>query len=301
MKIVSGKIDRPDRTLLIGTVGVGKSTYGSRTRNPLFLCAEEGSNELDVARVRTDDGGAPTKYEDAKETVRFLEQEPHDFGTLVIDTGDWLHAWIESFVCQRDGKESIEDYGYGKGHVVAAEEWRRFLASLERMQAKRPVDVLFLVHAAVKKHNPPDSEPYDRYDLKMPEKSAAVLREWSFNMLLAQVDISVKKGDPKKGEKTKAYSDGGRVLRTQESAAYLAKNRIGLPATIAFDENTYDVIQAARRATLTAESELDKILIGHPDPARVRKWFAVQADKGAALDALRKKAEAKASEKETDQ
>lgn len=301
MKVISGKIARPDRTLLIGTVGVGKSTYGSRTRNPLFLCAEEGANELDVARARTDDGGAPTRYEDAEETVRFLTNEEHDFGTLVIDTGDWLHAWIEAFVCDRDKKESIEDFGYGKGHVAAAEEWRRFLASLERMQAKRPVDVLFLVHAAVKRHNPPDSEPYDRFDLKMPEKSAAFLREWCFNMLLAQVDVSVKKGDPKRGEKTKAYSDGGRVLRTQESAAYLAKNRIGLPPTIPFDENTYDVIQAARRATLTAETELDKLLVGHPDPGKVKRWFAVQADKGAALEALRKKAEAaRAAEKETE-
>ncbi len=296
MKIVTGKLEKPDRTLLYGTQGVGKTTYASRAKRPLIFCAEEGSNEIDVPRAFKDDGSPPTEYADAQATVQFLTDQPHDIETFAIDTADALHAMIERHVCRIGGKESIEDFGFGKGHVIAAEEWRRFLASLERMQSKRAIDVLFLVHAQIRKFNPPDSDPYDRYDLKMPEKSAAVLREWAGNMYLAQVAVNVAKGDARQGTKTKAYSDGTRVLCTREAAAFVAKNRIGLPDDLPFDETTYDQIQKFRKLCLNAETELDKLLIGHAEPAKVKKWFSAQADKSAALEALRKKMAAKGQE-----
>lgn len=319
MKIVSGTLDSPDRTLLVGIEGVGKSTYGSRTLEPVFIETEKGSDELQTQRARLDETdpfpfhGQERPPEAYEEVCYILDAIPAAFPqakTIVIDTADALHLMIEAYLIDRDNqgkqeadkKTSIEDFGYGKGHVMAAEEWRRFLARVERVQAKMRADVLFLVHSTTKKYNPPDSEPYDRYDLKIPERSAAVLREWCKNMFLAQHDVSVKKGDPKKMEKNKAYTGNGCVLRTRESAAYRAKNRFGLPPTIPFDADTYDVIQAARRATLAADAELDKLLVGHPDPAKVKKWFSAQADKSAALDALRKKAEAsKTAAKETQQ
>lgn len=307
MKILSGKLLRPDRTLIVGTPGIGKSSYGARTRKPIFLEAEVGANELDVARLRRDDGSPLETYAEACAAIDWLTNEPHEYETLVPDTLDWLVHWIEQHVIkdkktkEGDPYTSIEDFGFGKGYIVVQEELRRFLARLEKLQAKRGMDIVSLAHAAVKKFNPPDNEPYERFDLKMNEKCAALLREWHHNVLFAQMDISVRKGDPKAGTKTKATGEE-RLLRTVETAAYLAKNRIGLDSTIPFDDQTYSVIQAARKRCLTSDAELatqlESLLVGASDPDATRAWYHSQANKSAAIEALRKRA-ASAAAKES--
>ena len=42
---------RPVRVILYGADGVGKSTFASQAPNPVFLCAEDGTAQLDVARL----------------------------------------------------------------------------------------------------------------------------------------------------------------------------------------------------------------------------------------------------------
>ncbi|MGA4923185.1 AAA family ATPase, partial [Bacillus subtilis] len=86
MKILSGKLLRPDRTLIVGTPGIGKSSYGARTRKPIFLEAEVGANELDVARLRRDDGSPLETYAEACAAIDWLTNEPHEYETLVPDT-----------------------------------------------------------------------------------------------------------------------------------------------------------------------------------------------------------------------
>ena len=129
----------------------------------------------------------------------------------------------------------------------------------------------------------------------------AIARVMAFD---TEATKKVKKGDKKKGERNKATGDGDRVLRTTETAAYLAKNRIGLDPTIPFDDQTYSVIQAARKRCLTSDAELatqlETLLVGASDPDATRAWFKAQANKSAAIEALRKRA-ASAAAKETAQ
>ena len=49
--ITRGKIEKPLRLLVIGVDGVGKSTFAAAAPSPIFLDAEDGSNNLDVARL----------------------------------------------------------------------------------------------------------------------------------------------------------------------------------------------------------------------------------------------------------
>lgn len=291
MKLSSGRLETPYRELVYGTEGIGKTTYGASTDAPVFLCAEEGTDELDVVRLRTEDDGPLTTYEDALAAVRWLASNDHDRRTLVIDTVDWLHAWIEAHVCRIEKWDSIESPGYGKGHVKVVEVWRTFLAELEALQRSRRMAVLLLGHAAARRVQPPDLDPFDRYDLKVPDKVSSLLREWVKGVFFVHHEIAVSKTDPKnKTERARGYETGIRIVQTQETAAIRAKNRYGLPPTLTLGPGTFAEIDGYRRGA-TPEQEAERLLSAMPDEkqAKARAWWAANKNKQGALQVLRDK------------
>lgn len=291
MKLSSGRLETPYRDLTYGTEGIGKTTFGASTDAPVFLCAEEGTDELDVVRLRREDDGPLSSYDDALEAVRWLATGEHDRKTLVIDTVDWLHAWIEVWTCKSNGWASIETPGYGKGHVAVVETWRGFLAELEALQRKRGMNILMLGHAAARRVQPPDLEGFDRYDLKVPDKVSAILREWCKGVFFAHHEIAVAKRDPaNKTERARGYSTGERLLITEESAAVRAKNRYGLPPTLPFGPSTARTI-ASYRSGEAIEREAAALMSKLPEDkqATAREWWAAHTNKQAALRALRER------------
>ncbi len=46
----TGRIEKPIRVLMYGTDGVGKTTFAADAPGPVFLAAEDGTAQLDVAR-----------------------------------------------------------------------------------------------------------------------------------------------------------------------------------------------------------------------------------------------------------
>ena len=112
--------------MIFGPEGIGKSTLAAQFPAPVFLDTEGGTHHLDVARLP-----APKTWADVVAAVAALATEAHEFKTLVIDTVDWLEKLLVDHVCKQANKASIEDFGYGKGYVVLAEEFTKFLASLE--------------------------------------------------------------------------------------------------------------------------------------------------------------------------
>jgi len=121
--IQRGKVSLPPRILVYGTEGVGKSTFAAGAPKPIFIQTEDGLGEIDCERfplVRT--------FDDVMNSIAALYTEPHDYGTVVIDSVDWLERIIWDRVC-RDFPvkyNSIEkvDGGYGKGYVHAMTHWR---------------------------------------------------------------------------------------------------------------------------------------------------------------------------------
>jgi hypothetical protein len=226
-QLVRGRQKEPRRTFLFGPEGVGKSTFGADAPKPIFLCAESGTAQLDVTRFP-----APHTFDDCFAAVRLLTKEKHDFQTLVVDTVDWLEPLIWDSICKRDGKTDIEAYGYGKGYQAALDEWRRFLAELEQLRGAG-VEVLMLGHAQLKTFKNPLGPDYDRYELKLNQKAGGLLKEWCDAVLFANWETyALKREDEKKGvfAKGKGLSTGARLVYTQRTAAYDAKNRYGLPA-----------------------------------------------------------------------
>lgn len=121
MNIQRGIKKSPIRAVLYGVEGIGKSSLGQLLPAPLFIDVEKGTEQLDVARV------LPNSWAELMAAFRSLWTNPQGFKTIVVDTADWAERLCNLHVCEQARKDSIEDFGYGKGYVAACEEFARIL------------------------------------------------------------------------------------------------------------------------------------------------------------------------------
>jgi len=226
LAVSRGRITRPQKAVIYGPEGVGKSTLASGLPGPVFLDTEGGTHHLDVVRL-----DPASTWEQITAAVAALAQGGHGFRTLVIDTADWLEKRLIEHLCRKHSKDSIEDFGYGKGYVVLAEEFAKFLASLDALLA-RGMHIVFLAHSTVRKFEAPDQAgSYDRFELKLSRQVAPLLKEWCDTLLFATY---VTKTVEKDNGKLRGVGGKERVLFCNHAAAYDAKNRHGLPDRLPF-------------------------------------------------------------------
>lgn len=247
--VVKGKLQAPVRCVLFGVEGIGKSTFGAAAPKPIFLGAEDGTAQLDVTRFAT-----PDSWQEVLDAVRLLTEEQHEYQTLVVDTLDWLEPMLWAHICKRDKKEDIEAYGYGKGYAAALDEWRIFLAALERMRKAKPLHIVLLAHSWIKPFKNPEGDDFDRYEMKLHPKAAGLIKEWSDCVLFANFETFASKD---KNARVRGVSTGARLIHTERRAAFDAKNRYGLPETLPLSWPDFETAVAAHKpadpAALTAE------------------------------------------------
>jgi hypothetical protein len=221
----------PDRILLYGPEGVGKSTFAADAPEPIFLAAEDGIRHLDVASFPT-----PRCFDDLLVALRELECSRHEFKTVVLDTVDWVEPLIWDACCKKHNWEDIEAPGFGKGYNIALVEWRSLLGRLDRVR-KAGMEVILLGHSQIRMFNNPAGADYDRYSLKLQRSAAGLVTEWADAMLFAIHEDFVKTA--KDAKKAKGVSTGKRVVYTERSAAWDAKNRHGLPGKLPLSYTDY--------------------------------------------------------------
>lgn len=239
-RLVKGKLEQPLRVVLFGADGLGKTTFASCAPAPIFIAAEDGSGALDVVRMPD-----IRCWADVLEAVDELGARDHAFKTLVIDTIDAAEAWCWEHVAKAAGKASIDDLAYGRGFNAALEQWRLLVSKLERCRA-RGMSVLLIAHAAIRTYKNPAQEvgDYDRHELKLHAKASGLLREWADVVLFGEFETYSVTDDKKR---TRGISTGARILRTQRTAAFDAKNRFCLPATLPLDWQAFADAVAAHR------------------------------------------------------
>lgn len=220
--LVRGKKEQPLRVVLYGVEGIGKSTFASGAPKPIFLAPEEGTAQLDIDRFP-----APETWPEVLEALRVLEREDHEYQTLVMNTLDWLEPILWAHVCERDEMKNIEEYGYGKGYSAALEEWRIFLASLERIRRSKGMHVVMLAHSWIRPFKNPEGDDFDRYEMKLNNKAAGLMKEWADAVLFSNYETFASKD--KRTKRVRGVDTGARLIFTQRKAAYDAKNRYGLP------------------------------------------------------------------------
>jgi hypothetical protein len=239
--ISRGKRPRHIFALIYGVDGVGKTTACSHAPNPVFIGAEKGTEQLDVARFPQTE-----TIQDLLDQLRALQTQKHEFDTVVLDSLDWIEPLIWKAVCDEAKVESIEQAfgGYGKGYVRALDLWRLLLKELAILN--RSMHVLMIGHAQIKSFQDPDlASAYDRYQLKINDKAAALVREAADAVLFARFETEVIRDGGNGRSKARVRGEGVRIMYTESRPAFDAKNRFNLPFAMPLD---WKVFGAAIRA-----------------------------------------------------
>lgn len=218
-----GKQHIAPRIVIYGGHGIGKSTLASKFPNPIFISTEEGLDSLDVVSFPK-----ANHVNDVVESIKTLIKEDHEFKTVVIDSVDWL---VEPLIVGNvEATHDAKDLAYGKGQMMVAEEFREILQGLDVLRTKRNMNVVLIAHAAVVKFEDPRTEPYDRYQPKLPNRCNALLMEWADVLAFAAFKVIIRKSDTGfNNQKTRGVTTGERLLHFVENPAYVAKNRYECP------------------------------------------------------------------------
>jgi hypothetical protein len=221
MKIISGKLKRPQRVVIYGVESVGKTTFAAQFPKPLFLDIEGGTNHLSVDRAEIN------SWRELADAVKEIKDT--DYETVVIDSADWAERLAVEDLLAMHKKQSIEDFGFGKGWVMVAEKISRFLTALDGL-IDNGRNVVLLAHSKVQRVEPPDIlAAYDRYELKLSKQSSPLVKEWADELWFFRFKTKAVQQD---GGKAKGIGGKERVIYTTHSAAYDAKTRSGLAEEI---------------------------------------------------------------------
>lgn len=217
---------KPPRLLVYGTAGIGKTTLGVAAPAPVFMQTED-------SEVNCPTFGLLKTYDELMEAIGSLHAEPHEFRTLVVDSLDWLEPIIWRETCRINNWASIESAGYGKGYLAALDPWRTFLDGMNALRDERGMTILMLAHCEIKRFDSPETEPYDRYQIKLHARASALVQEHVDAVLFANYRVSTVKTDLGFNKKAvRGVGGGDRLLHTTERPAFLAKNRFGMPDSL---------------------------------------------------------------------
>lgn len=215
----------PPRLMVYGVEGIGKSTFAAGAPDPIFILTEDGLGSLDVEHFPI-----ATSLDNVMDAIGALYAEDHPYKTVVLDSLDWLEAIIHR---EMEAKHDAKDLAYGKGAMIAAQQWRDVLDGLNALRNEKQMTVILLAHNTIKRFDSPEVEPFDRYQPKLQERSNAVVREWADAVMFANYKTIVKKDDVGFNKTVaRGISSGERMLFTTERPAYMAKNRYNLPDSI---------------------------------------------------------------------
>lgn len=218
--IISGVQRTAIKTLIYGPEGIGKSTLAAMWPNPIFIDLEGGTNQLPVVRLET-----PSSWSMLRAELTAIKNREIPCSTVVIDTMDAAERMCAEYIMARDGKKSIEEWGYGKGYTILQEEFGRLLDYLTDTAASG-INVVVLGHSTMRKFERPDeSGAYDRFELKLTKQVSPMVKEWADMVLFCDYKTYV---ETNKSGKAKA-TGGARVIRTTHAPTWDAKNRFGLP------------------------------------------------------------------------
>lgn len=266
--------NKPPRIMIYGESGVGKSTFGAKSDNPVFIAPEGGSDLV----TRSD--GHPVDempnvrgWDDVVNAIASLTNETHQFNTLVIDSLDWLEGLAHSKIIGTSNKTMVTaDGGYGSAYRRSQNMHQDLIRSLDLLRDKKNMAIVLIAHAHVKPVKDPEMlETYDQFEPKMHEQVSSLWREWVDAVLFARFATFIKTTEG--SDKAKALTDGTRVLYTVKKPAFQAKNRYGLPEEMKFSENSWVEISAytKKNAKDTTYEEIQELLKSMPESETKQK------------------------------
>lgn len=224
----------PPRIVLYGPHKIGKTSFAMNAPNPLILAFEDG---LDY--IKKPDGTPPdmvdcrNDYDKAVKTIEALYNSDHDFKTVVIDTADWMEQALFNKLCKIHNTKSIIDnekgspFSYGRGIDLARNELGYMLDGLSALRNDKGMAIIILAHSQIRTVDDPTNASFDQHVLKMNQKIASKILEWSDCILFANNKVFAENG--------KATASA-RMLFTDISHMHTGGNRFKLPPELPFTE-----------------------------------------------------------------
>ncbi len=256
--IKKGRLEEPIRAVIYGKDGVGKTGLASEAPKTIFICAEQGTAQYDVARFPQ-----PDKFSDILQMVNWLLEKDRGYETLTIDTIDWLEPMLHK-QCEEELGKPLSKIGYNKGYDYALDKTRQFINLVSKLKT---MNILCLAHARIRTfQDPATGSGYDRYQMAMRDDTANVWRQWATDVLF--LDYKVVKAD---SEDRFAVGDGERIIYTEERPSHQAKNRHNLPYMLPLKKGSswkafYDAVKAGGVSPDVLYKEVKDLLNWVEDP-----------------------------------
>lgn len=219
--------------LVHGTHGLGKTSFGAAAPDPVAILTEDG-----LAKIEIQHFPVAASYEDVMDAIAALYNEEHDRKTLVFDSLDHFEPLVWAEICRRNNYASIEAAGYGKGYIEADKVWQEFFDAMTALRNDKGMMIYLIAHTRIEKFDSPETEPYDRYTIKLHKRASALAQERADIVFFLNQRVSTLANETTKENKSappKSVRGGGvgpRTLFTERKPAYEAKNRYGLPSEI---------------------------------------------------------------------
>lgn len=230
-QVIKGKTPKAWMVLLYGQEGIGKSTLATFAPKPFFLDIENSLERVDCER-----SPVLSTWPDIQKWLRYFYTST-DYQTLVIDTTTALEEVLTAKILATHKKKTLSEFGYGLGFDILEKEWLDVLKILAEIKAIGR-NILFVGHNKVETFKDPTTEDYDRFVPKLHKKVASLLTAKVDAVLFARNEIIVK--EKESSDKVRAIGTGQRLLYTQDSPAFSAKNRFGLAPFVPMDKTIFD-------------------------------------------------------------
>lgn len=243
---------------ILGTPGSGKTSMAATFPKPFLIRTQGEAMPRDLpANRKPPELGETDTVEKLWDQLKALVNDPHDFQTLIIDSVTGLESLFISDILAKDKAKAIQKAmgGYGAGRDAVAAMHMRVRRAAELMRARRGMNIVFLAHSDIVRIEPPDSDGYSSYTLRLHDKSTSPYVD--------AVDVVgfIKQQTILRGEdegRKKAITTGERVLVTYLTPANVSKNRLGITDDISVEHGANPLapwIGLAPPATTSAEPD----------------------------------------------
>lgn len=229
IKIIRGKQKKKFVTVVYGEPGVGKSTFGSLYPSPVFI-GNEVPHHIDV-----DKAPSVTTYEELLASAKAIkaeqEKEPR-FKTIVVDSisgiqDNLVSQLLGAKASDKDSKLSIHTYGGGFA-VGQRKVLSRFVDVYNILDSIYGIDDIVLLSHTRKRTVKTTLDEVDKLTPALETKILEFFFQRADNMFFLDiVRNATKSGD-------KILSKNERVVRTEGTQLYMAKNRSHLKEEYSF-------------------------------------------------------------------
>lgn len=250
---------RPTAAVFYGPPGLGKTSFGAAIPGAVFLIddKEEGIHTLKNSGLvdkKIPVFPAAESWADTLGILDSLATGEHNHRALIVDALGGFERHCHAHVCQTEYRGEWGETGftsYAKGYEVSLPHWREFLNKLDRLRTDKNMSIMLLAHSVVKPFKNPNGADYDRYMPDVHPKTWSLTAKWADLILFGNYYVETQK----EGGRTKGKGGQDRVMYTEFSAAYEAKNRHSLPTEISMGNSGKEAWANLTSALKTAKEQ----------------------------------------------